>query len=364
MVAFQLGNIATKVPSLSFFPPSPVSSQSWPLTHIIKLAAKSKRIYWTKKHFKKFSNCVESYNPFPSPFEVSVLTEHSVDQIHVLSSFWIFSMHIHILNALRSKKGKKHLSLCNTGLAHSIQPHLFQNSSSPSFETVFRETHFGMNTTLWHLHRASKIWKSVSQDGIIPIFRTMNSGRLTSFNTNTPEVSLKRPEATLPRRFIKDCSLQVWCPQHRPDQKQRQGCCDLVSGSLLTNVGHGNDARYLPLCFLLSKKERERMVGGREGGRGGQEGKKKGKKEKVLKYRQIRGTWKVISGIDASIGCLLISGEHFPDFPEHFSETSMCAVLGRRGQIGLQNKLLQKAICLSLSLSKALSLKKIFLELF
>lgn len=97
------------------------------------------------------------------------------------------------------------------------------------------------------------------------------------------------------------------------------------------------------------------MVGGREGGRGGQEGKKKGKKEKVLKYRQIRGTWKVISGIDASIGCLLISGEHFPDFPEHFSETSMCAVLGRRGQIGLQNKLLQKAICLSLSLSQKLS---------
>lgn len=57
------------------------------------------------------------------------------------------------------------------------------------------------------------------------------------------------------------------------------------------------------------------------------------------------------------IGCLLISGEHFP-------ETSICALLGRRGQIGLQNKLLQKAICLFLSLLKALSFKKIFLELF
>lgn len=229
---------------------------------------------------KKFSNCVESYSPFLSPFEVSVLTEHSVDQIHVPSSFWIFSMHIHILNALRSKKGKKHLSLCNTGLAHSIQSHLFQNSSSPSSETVFRETHFGMNTTLWYLHRASKIWKRVSQDGIIPIFRTMNSGRPTSFNTNTPEVSLKRPEATLPRRFIKDCSLQVWCPQHRPDQKQRQGCCDLVSGSLLTNVGYRNDARYLPLCFLLSKKEREngRREGRRERRRAG--GEKERKKRK------------------------------------------------------------------------------------
>lgn len=49
------------------------------------------------------------------------------------------------------------------------------------------------------------------------------------------------------------------------------------------------------------RKKRERTAGGREGGReGGQEGRKKGKKEKVLKYRQIRGTWKVISGIHAS----------------------------------------------------------------
>lgn len=111
------------------------------------------------------------------------------------------------------------------------------------------------------------------------------------------------------------------------------------------------------ICHSASsyQRKKERMAGGREGGReGGQEGRKKGKKEKVLKYRQIRGTWKVISGIDASIGCLLTSGEHFPDFPEHFSETSMSAVLGRRGQIGLQNKLLQKAICLSLSLKSSL----------
>ena len=53
------------------------------------------------------------------------------------------------------------------------------------------------------------------------------------------------------------------------------------------------------------------------------------------------------------MGCLLISGEHFP-------ETSICAVLGRRGQIGLQNKLLQKAICLSLSLQSSLLKKNIF----
>lgn len=36
-------------------------------------------------------------------------------------------------------------------------PHRFQNSSSPSFETAFSETHFGMNTNLCHLHRASKV---------------------------------------------------------------------------------------------------------------------------------------------------------------------------------------------------------------
>ena len=51
------------------------------------------------------------------------------------------------------------------------------------------------------------------------------------------------------------------------------------------------------------KRERARAAGGRKGGReGGQEGRKKGKKGKVLEYRQIRGTWKVMSGIDASYG--------------------------------------------------------------
>ena len=55
----------------------------------------------------------------------------------------------------------------------------------------------------------------------------------------------------------------------------------MVSGSLLlTNGGHRNDARYLPLCFLLSKKERKRER--QEGGKEGRRGERKGKKEKFL----------------------------------------------------------------------------------
>lgn len=66
---------------------------------------------------------------------------------------------------------------------------------------------------------------------------------------------------------------------------------------------HRNDTRYLLLCFLLSKEKKERKregsrEGGKEGGKEGRRGEER-KKEKVLKYRQIRGTWKVISGIDA-----------------------------------------------------------------
>ena len=69
----------------------------------------------------------------------------------------------------------------------------------------------------------------------------------------------------------------------RPDQNQGEGCCDLVSGSLLlTNGGHRNDARYLPLCFLLSKKERKSESGRREERREGRRagGEKERKKRK------------------------------------------------------------------------------------
>ena len=199
-----------------------------------------------------------------------------------------------------------HLSLCSTELAHRIQPPPLSKQlliflwNSVQWNTLWDE-HY-----LSHLHRASKVWKSVSQDGIIPIFRTMISGRQTSFNTNAPEVSLKQPEDTLHRVLQKGVFFAGLMSATQGQTRIRER--DAVIWSQAASSWQMEATEMMPdICHSASsyqrKRERARAAGGRKGGReGGQEGRKKGKKGKVLEYRQIRGTWKVMSGIDASYG--------------------------------------------------------------
>lgn len=168
-------------------------------------------------------------------------------------------------------------------------PHHFQNSSSPSFETAFSETHFGMNTNLCHLHRASKVWKSVSQDAIIPIFRTMISGRQTSFNTNAPEVSLKQPEATLPRVLQKGVFFAGLMSTTQGQTRIRER--DAVIWSQAASSWQMEATEMMPdICHSASsyqrKKERERESGRREGRRAGGEKEREKRKSSWIQANQ------------------------------------------------------------------------------